>query len=180
MMSLLTEEYKKRLLDIVRNIEDLYSKLNTFNTHPSFSELNEKLKIHIEGYNKNILAKKVSKFLRDKQAFHEGRAYKWHQQTKNRTYQHQEIHYDYQSEFSDTSSMASNSSQSLSRGLCAQEKPKDIEKEGALKANPNRARLIAHVKHQQKHRALLPFNLRINLPPYPQALPARIPQFHQT
>lgn len=54
-------------------------------THASFLELNEKLKTHIECYNKNILAKKEIKFLRDKQAFHEGRAYKWHQQRTEHT-----------------------------------------------------------------------------------------------
>lgn len=58
-------------------------KIKPLETHPSFPKLNEKLKIHIELFNKNILLKKEGKFLRDKQAFEEGRAYKWAQQSGN-------------------------------------------------------------------------------------------------
>lgn len=113
MMNLLIEEYKKRLIDIDRNIDKLYSQINTLNTHPSFPELNEKLKAHIEAFNRDILAKKENKFLRDKQAFQEGRAYKWHQQSNTRNRQSRYKQNDYQSDASDTSSVASNVSHSF-------------------------------------------------------------------
>lgn len=113
MMNLLIEEYKRRLIDIDRNIDKLYSQINTLNTHPSFPELNEKLKAHIEAFNRDILAKKENKFLRDKQAFQEGRAYKWRQQTNTRNRQRRYKQNDYQSDASDTSSVASSVSHSF-------------------------------------------------------------------
>lgn len=83
MMKLLMEEYQKHMTEIDLNIDQIYSKIKPLETHPSFPKLNEKLKIHIELFNKNILLKKEGKFLRDKQACEEGRAYKWAQQSGN-------------------------------------------------------------------------------------------------
>lgn len=80
-MSLLIDEHQKRLIEIDTNIEKIYSQIKLLQTHSSFQELNEKLKIHIEIFNKSILSKKENNFLRDKQDFQEGRAYKWQQKT---------------------------------------------------------------------------------------------------
>lgn len=69
MMKLLTGEYQKRLIDINANIDEIYSKIQPLQTHSSYKDLDEKLKSHIEIFNKSILSKKEFKYLRDKQAF---------------------------------------------------------------------------------------------------------------
>lgn len=102
-------------------------------------ELNEKLKMHIESLNKNILAKKENKFRRDKQVFHKGRAYKWHQQTKNRTHQRHQAQYGYQSGSSDTSSMASNVSQSFPKETKRIRKPKRHRDGDSFEGRPKRS-----------------------------------------
>lgn len=83
LMQILMDEYTKRssILDI--EITKICEQLQKFQAHPSVSIKENKLKIHLESFNKNILTKKNSKFHRDKNAFEAGKAYKWNQ--NNRT-----------------------------------------------------------------------------------------------
>lgn len=71
MMKLLIEEYQKRLIDINSNIDKIYSRIKPLQAHATFQELNDKLKTHIELFNKSILTKIELKYMRDKQAFDE-------------------------------------------------------------------------------------------------------------
>lgn len=107
MMSLLIDEYQKRLIEIDINVDKIYLQIQSLQTHSSFQELNEKLKTHFELFNKSILSKKENKFLRDKQAFQEGPAYKWHQGTSGGGFRNGPIQHPGQSDMSDTSSMSS-------------------------------------------------------------------------
>lgn len=79
MMSLLIDKYQKHLIEIDINVDKIYLHIQSLQTHSSFQELSDKLNTHIEVFNKSILSKKENTFLRDKQAFQKGRAYKWHQ-----------------------------------------------------------------------------------------------------
>lgn len=56
-MKLLIEEYQKRLVDIDTNVDLIYAKIKPMQTHSCFQDLNEKLKVHIELFNKTILSK---------------------------------------------------------------------------------------------------------------------------
>lgn len=62
MMSLQIEEYQKRLIEIDKNIDQLYLQITQLKPHSSFLELNEKLKAHVEASNKTILSKKENYF----------------------------------------------------------------------------------------------------------------------
>lgn len=60
----------------------LYARLIPLKTHEDYTGLEEKLREHLRTFSKAILQKKEKKFWRDKNAFGENRAYRWHQ---NRT-----------------------------------------------------------------------------------------------
>lgn len=83
LMQILIDEYTKRSLVLDTEITKICERLKTFQVYPSVSTKENKLKIHLESFNKNILIKKNSKFHRDKNAFEAGKAYKWNQ--NNRT-----------------------------------------------------------------------------------------------
>ncbi|PIO27386.1 hypothetical protein AB205_0104330 [Aquarana catesbeiana] len=79
MMTLLSEEYKKRIAILDKDIDAIYAKLLPFKDLPSFKEHKEKIGIHLHETSQEKLAIKDKKFWRDKRSFQEGKAYKWHQ-----------------------------------------------------------------------------------------------------
>lgn len=83
MMLLLIDEYAKRIVDIDGKLEKLQNQMSLLRTHVSFSESEERLKRHLEQFNKDILIKKDKKLQRDRKAFEDGRAYKWQTNTSN-------------------------------------------------------------------------------------------------
>lgn len=86
MMSLLINEYQKCIKGLVEKLEKIQIQMLSLKTHPSYAESEEKLKCHLEQFNKNILIKKSKKLQRDRKAFEDGKEYKWQlNQTNART-----------------------------------------------------------------------------------------------
>lgn len=116
------------MTDIDTNIDSIYSKIYSkikpLQNHPSFQNLNEKLKVHIELFNKTILSKKEFKYLRDKHAFEEGKAYKWSQSSGNKNLQRKPAQYVRYSDVSDSSSVSSHVSHTNSKQTRRTRKPK--------------------------------------------------------
>lgn len=77
-MEILIGEYNKRSNALDIDIISLCGKLPQFKTHKSLIIKENKLKIHLEVFNKEILIKKGHKFIRDKKGIPR-RAYKWTQ-----------------------------------------------------------------------------------------------------
>lgn len=87
LMMLLQDEYRLQLNNLDTEIDALYIRLTPLKTHEDYSTLEEKLREHLKNSSKAILQKKDKKFWRDKNAFGENRAYRWHQKKdfRNRT-----------------------------------------------------------------------------------------------
>lgn len=81
-MLLLQEKYKLQLNTLDTEISALYARLIPLKVHKDYTGLKEKLREHLRTFSMAILQKKEKKFWRDKNAFGENRAYRWHQ---NRT-----------------------------------------------------------------------------------------------
>lgn len=79
LMEALIEEYTKRTKMLDMEITKICKCLQQFKTLKSAINKEQKLKIHLEAFNNDILVKKGQKFLRDKNAFEVGKAYKWNQ-----------------------------------------------------------------------------------------------------
>lgn len=79
MMKLLIEEYQKRIVNLEKDIENVYTKLDSFKDLPTYNEHEEGIKTHIDQMVKELIATKERKFWRDKTAFREGIAYRWQQ-----------------------------------------------------------------------------------------------------
>lgn len=77
MMKMLIEEYKVRTLSLEKDIDLIYSKLQTFKSLPAFKEHKERIKTHLDQATAEFLGKKENKFWRDKMSFQEGKAYRW-------------------------------------------------------------------------------------------------------
>lgn len=75
--------------------------------HLSYSEQNNKLRTHLEKFNKDILAQKESTFLQDKRAVQDGKAYKWQQRQDIWKKQPNPSHMNVYSNVSDNSSISS-------------------------------------------------------------------------
>lgn len=52
MMTLLIDEYKKRLVDLDEKLEKIQLQMMNLKSHPLYSESEQKLKIHLEQFNK--------------------------------------------------------------------------------------------------------------------------------
>lgn len=79
-MLLLQDEYRQQLIKLDNDIEALYARLTPLKIQEDYVTFEKKLKEHLEEYGKSILLKK--KYWRDKNAFGEGRAYRWNQEKK--------------------------------------------------------------------------------------------------
>lgn len=79
MMTLLSEEYRKCIAVFDKDIDAIYAKLLPFKDLPSFKEHEERIRIHLNQTSQEKLVTKDKKFWRDKRAFQEGKANKWHQ-----------------------------------------------------------------------------------------------------
>lgn len=79
LMLLLQDEYKQQLSTLHIEIGALYARLVPLKTHEDYSSLEVKLREHLKEFSKAILQKKEKKYWRDKNAFGENGAYKWHQ-----------------------------------------------------------------------------------------------------
>lgn len=77
LMLLLQNEYQQQLRGMDMEIQTLYTRLSALKKHEQYTVYEKKLKEHLEIFSKNILIKKEKKYWRDKNAFGEGRAYKW-------------------------------------------------------------------------------------------------------
>lgn len=62
MIQLLITEYGRRSEVLDKDINIICSQLQTFKTHNTFSERENKLKKHLESFNKEVLIKKDNKF----------------------------------------------------------------------------------------------------------------------
>lgn len=78
-MRLLIEEYQKRIATLEKDIKGVYTKLESFKEVSTFGEQEERIKGHIDLLVKELITTKEQKFLRDKVAFNEGKAYLWQQ-----------------------------------------------------------------------------------------------------
>lgn len=83
-MSLLIEEYRKRIIDLDAKIEKLQNQMIPLQTHTLFLDFEAKLKSNLEKMNEYILIKKDKKFQRSKRAFQDGKAYKWKSNQTNK------------------------------------------------------------------------------------------------
>lgn len=83
MMSLLINEYQKRITAFGEKLEKLQNQMVPLKTHHLFPESEAKLKCHLEQFNKNILTKKDKKLQRDRKTFEDGKAYKWQSTQSN-------------------------------------------------------------------------------------------------
>lgn len=79
MMVLLSEEYKKRITNLDKTIDSIYAKLLPFRDTPIFKEYEDKIKTRLNQKSQERLTTRDKKLWRDKRAFQEGTAYKWHQ-----------------------------------------------------------------------------------------------------
>lgn len=91
LMEILIEEYKKRSNILDSDIVILCNKLQQLKTQRSLTNKEDRLKTHLETFNKDVLIKKRQKLIRDRNAFKDGRAYRWTQNrtNQNRNYQYQ-------------------------------------------------------------------------------------------
>lgn len=85
LMLLLQNEYKQQLDNMNTEIKALYDRLSPLKTHEEYANYEKKLKDHLETFGKTILIKKEKKYWRDKNAFREGRAYKWNINNNRKT-----------------------------------------------------------------------------------------------
>lgn len=88
LMRLLQEEYRRQILTIDEDVKLIYVQLTPLKDLPLYSEQEKSLKENLEEHSKNILRKKEKKYWRDKNAFTQGRAYKWNnyrRQPRNKT-----------------------------------------------------------------------------------------------
>lgn len=102
MMKFPMEEYCKRITTLNKEIDTIYGRLEAFTEYPSFRDQEETIRSHLDLLVKEIVTTKEHTFWRDKTAFCEGKAYKWHQrntQTRN-TANHRRINIDKGSNFS--------------------------------------------------------------------------------
>lgn len=78
-MKILMDEYRKRsgISDI--DITNICGRLQQQKKQKPITNKEEKLKLHLEAFNRHILIKKGQKFCRDKNAFKDGKTYKWTQ-----------------------------------------------------------------------------------------------------
>lgn len=60
------------MIDLDGKLEKIQNQMIPLQTHMLFIEFEEKLKDHLEQFNKDILIKKDKKFQRDKRAFEDG------------------------------------------------------------------------------------------------------------
>lgn len=65
-------------------IGSLYAQLIPLKAHEDYANLEKKLKELLEIFGKQTLIKKEKKYWRDKNAFSEGRAYKWNTDKKDK------------------------------------------------------------------------------------------------
>lgn len=93
-MLLLQNEYRQQLETMDIEIGSLYAWLSPLKNHEEYAVLEEKLKEHLEIFGKTILIKKEKQYWRDKNAFGEGRAYKWNQDKKFNKKNHKISHQD--------------------------------------------------------------------------------------
>lgn len=82
MMTLLCDEYNRCIVLLDKDIDIIYTKLQRFRDLPMFREHEERIKAHLDQVTQENLAVKDKKFWREKRAFQEGEAYKWHQTNK--------------------------------------------------------------------------------------------------
>lgn len=61
MMSLLITEYENRIIGLDEKLEKILTQMSHLTTHPLYAEFDEKLKNHLEVFNRNILIKKDKK-----------------------------------------------------------------------------------------------------------------------
>lgn len=62
MMTLLIDEYKKRLVDLDEKLEKIQLQMMNLKSHPLYSESEQKLKIHLEQFNKISWSKKTRNY----------------------------------------------------------------------------------------------------------------------
>lgn len=138
LMMLLQDEYRLQLNNLDTEIDALYARLTPLKTHEDYLTLEEKLREHLKTSSKVILQKKDKKFWRDKNAFRENRAYRWHQNKdfRNKTTKKSSKNKGEKSDYSsDTNSNASSSASSLTDRFVRKRKglfAKTQEMEGEL------------------------------------------------
>lgn len=141
-----TEEYKTRSLALDKEIDSIYSKLQTFKSLPSLKEHEERIKTHLDQITTETLRKKNKKFWRDKLSFQEGKAYKWTQNNHTSNFKSKGLTKSTMERGSDSSinSSVSTSSSSRNRNRNRQNKPKrSLSREDGN----------AHKKHISEHPA---------------------------
>lgn len=154
MMTLLSEEYNKRIVEIDKEIDKIQTQLLCFKTHSAFTEHENSLKVNLDKFIKNILLQKDKKFCRDKLALKEWQAYKWNQSFSNmRRKQFKQSKNDQEYATSNVSSNSSTSfsSQPFRKKKAAREKNKQYPQgDGSLVRSPKKRmvdipfRLLSH------------------------------------
>lgn len=56
MMKLLNEEYRKRMINIDKDIDQIYSKLQHLKSAANFKEQEERIKNHLDSFTRDMLA----------------------------------------------------------------------------------------------------------------------------
>lgn len=135
MMSLLIDEYQRKLIDIEKELERLNKQLIGFKDHALFEQYDRNLNEHLEHYNKEILIKKDKKFFRDRVAFQESKAYNWKTVTTNRNTKRHANNADMLSE---TSSISSVSSKGSFRRKSTRKTKRDSQGSGSHEKKPKK------------------------------------------
>lgn len=76
-MLVLWEHYLSELAEVNKELLTLASRSEKLKTLESFGSRDTSLSIHMELYNKDLIARKTKKFEKDRRAFSNGNAYKW-------------------------------------------------------------------------------------------------------
>lgn len=86
LINLLNNEHKSELLDVDKELHDIHTKLLTFNTVEGFNIKEKQIGDNLSKISKQIITTKERKFIRDKRAFSENKAYLWPASQPVKTY----------------------------------------------------------------------------------------------
>lgn len=87
MMLLLIAAYKKQMNDLFKDLDQIHGLLKPLKKQLSYNDKETSLIERLDIFKKDVLMKEEKKMIRDRTAFREGKAYKWHSiQNRQRTY----------------------------------------------------------------------------------------------